>query len=83
MCQLLEVKRNGYYHWVKKMNDIDLIYSETIEKVKEIVKAAENVYGNRIMKHALNSLNYPVSRLKERKLMNEANVRVRIVRNIK
>jgi hypothetical protein len=69
----LEVKRSGYYRWVKKMNDIDLIYSKTIEKVKEIAKAAENVYGSRIVKHALNSLSYPVSRLKERQLMNDAN----------
>jgi hypothetical protein len=65
------------------MNDIDLIYSVTIEKVKEIAKAAENVYGNRIMKHALSSLRYPVSRLKERQLMNETNVWVRILRTIK
>ena len=59
MCQLLEVKRSGYYRWVKKMNDdIDPIHSEMIELVKEVAKAAENVYGSRRMKHALNGLSY-------------------------
>ncbi len=78
MCQLLEVKRSGYYRWVKKMNDdIDPIHSEMIELVKEVAKAAENVYGSRRMKHALNGLGYPVSRQKARKLMNEADVWVK------
>ena len=78
MCQLLEVKCSGYYRWVKKMNDdIDPIHSEMIELVKEVAKAAENVYGSRRMKHALNGLGYPVSRQKARKLMNEADVWVK------
>ena len=78
MCQLLEVKRSGYYRWAKKMNDdIDPIHNEMIEKVKEVAKAAENVYGSRRMKYALNLLGYPVSRQKARKLMNEADVWVK------
>jgi len=35
-------------------DDIDPIHSEMIELVKEVAKAAENVYGSRRMKLALN-----------------------------
>jgi putative transposase len=74
----LEIKHSGYYRWVKKMNDdIDPIYSEIVKLVKEVAKAAENVYGSRRMKHALNGLGYSVSRPKARKLMNEADVWVK------
>jgi putative transposase len=48
-----------------------------IKLVKEVAKAAENVYGSRRMKHALNGLGYPVSRQKARKLINEADVWVK------
>ncbi len=72
MCQWLEVKRSGYYRWVKKMNDdIDPIHSKMIELVKEVAKAAENVYGS---KACTEWFRYPVSRQKSRKLVYEAGV---------
>ena len=44
------------------MNDgIDLIHSEIIEKVEEVAKEAEYVYGSSRIKHALNFLGYLVS----------------------
>jgi hypothetical protein len=67
MCQLLEVKRSGYYRRVKKMNDdIDPIHSEMIELVKEVAKAANNVYGSRRMVHTLDGLGYTLLVAKRR-----------------
>jgi len=48
-----------------------------LEAVKEIAVASDNTYGSRRMKAALNILAYPISRNKARKLMKEADVRVR------
>lgn len=78
MCQLLEVKRSGYYRWAKKENDgICPLHSEMLDWVKKIAKSAENLYGSRRMKHAMNCLGFPISRQKARKLMNEAGVWVK------
>lgn len=78
MCQLLGVKRSGYYRWAKKItNDVDPTHEEMIDWVKKIAKAAENLYGSRRMKHAMNCLGFPISRQKARKLMNEAGVWVK------
>jgi transposase InsO family protein len=78
MCQLLEVKRSGYYRWAKMKNDdIYSLHSEMLDWVKKIAKGAENLYGSRRMKHAMNCLGFPISRQKARKLMNEAGVRVK------
>jgi putative transposase len=56
MCQLLEVKRSSYYHWAKKKKDDDIypLHSEMLDWVKKIAKGAENLYGSRRMKHAIN-----------------------------
>ena len=78
MCQLLEVKRSGYYRWAKKKNDdIYSLHSEMLDWVKKIAKGAENLYGSRRMKHAMNCLGFPISRQKAGKLMNEAGVWVK------
>lgn len=45
--------------------------------MKEIAKASDNSYGSRRMKKSLNTLSYPVSRNKARKLMKEAGVSVK------
>jgi hypothetical protein len=78
MCQLLGVKRSGYYRWAKKNNDdIYPLHSEMLDWVKKIAEAAENLYGSRRMKYAMNCLGFPISRQKARKLMNEAGVWVK------
>jgi putative transposase len=78
MCQLLGVKRSGYYRWAKKTNDdIYPLHSEMLDWVKKVATAAENLYGSRRMKHAMNCLGFPISRQKARKLMNEAGVWVK------
>ncbi|MDU0355257.1 IS3 family transposase [Paraglaciecola aquimarina] len=78
MCRLLGVKRSGYYRYAKQIiEQTDPTHDDMIDWVKRIAKAAENVYGSRRMKHALNCLGYPVSRQKTRKLMREAGVWVK------
>ncbi|MFT6834453.1 MAG: putative transposase [Francisellaceae bacterium] len=78
MCQLFKVKRSSYYHWAKKKDDdIYPLHSEMFDWVKKIEKGAENLYGSRRMKHAVNCLGFAISRQKTRKLMNEAGVWVK------
>lgn len=77
MCQLLRVKRSGFYRWAKKENGNDSNHSEMIDWVKKIAKSSDNTYGSRRMKHALNCLGFPVSRQKAKKLMVEAKAWVR------
>jgi hypothetical protein len=64
--------------WAKKNNDdIYPLHSEMLDWVKKIAEAAENLYGSRRMKYAMNCLGFPISRQKARKLMNEAGVWVK------
>jgi len=63
MCQLLGVKRSGYYCWAQKMNDdIYPLHNEMLDWVKKIATATENLYGSRRMKHAMNFFGFPISR---------------------
>jgi len=77
MCQLLGVKRQGYYAYFKRgKTRPDADHKERLDWVKEIARLTDNTYGSRRMKRALNALSYPVSRQKARKLMQEADVQV-------
>ena len=79
MCRLLGVYRSGFYHYQKhtanRMNNPE--HQEMLHWVKEIARATDDSYGSRRMKKALNLLGFPVSRNKARKLMREADVKVR------
>ncbi len=48
-----------------------------LDRVKKADKTSDHTYGSRRMKKVLNSLGYPISRNKARKLMHEAGVQVR------
>ena len=78
-CKVLGVNRSGYYHYqATTANKVDdPLHQEMLEWVEDIAKASDYTYGSRRMQKALNALGYPVSRNKARKLMKEANVRVR------
>jgi transposase InsO family protein len=52
-------------------------HQEQLDAVCEIARASDNTYGSRRMKKALNTLGFPVSRSKARKLMREAGVQVK------
>ena len=78
-CKVLGVNRSGYYHYqantAHKVDDP--LHQELLEWVEDIAKASGYTYGSRRIQKALNALGYPVSRNQARKLMKEANVRVR------
>jgi len=77
MCQLLGVKRQSYYAYLKRAKrPPDPDHEAQLDWVKEIAHITDNTYGSRRMKRALNALSYPVSRQKARKLMQEAGVQV-------
>jgi len=78
-CRVLDVSRNGYYHYEKvtRKKALDSEHSEMLEWVKLLGEKTNYSYGSRRMKKALNALSYPVSRNKARKLMQEAGVKVR------
>lgn len=77
MCQLLGVKRQGYYAYLKRGSEQpDPDHEGLLEWVREIARLTDHTYGSRRMKKALNALSYPVSRQKARKLMIEAGVKV-------
>ena len=78
-CQVLGVNRNSYYAHQKRPPDPegDRLHQEMLGWIKDIAKSADDTYGSRRMKEALNVLGYPVSRNKARKLMKEAEIAVR------
>ena len=74
-CQVLGVKRSGYYAFQKK-NKIDYVHQDMLYWVKNIGRSSGYSYGSRRIKEVLNALGFPVSRNKTRKLMKEADVKV-------
>jgi putative transposase len=42
MCQLLRVKRSGFYRWAKIEQEIDPTHTDMIEWVKKIAVASDN-----------------------------------------
>ena len=78
-CRVLDVSRNGYYHYEKvtRKKALDSEHLEMLEWIKLLGEKTNYSYGSRRMKKALNALSYPVSRNKARKLMQEAGVKVR------
>jgi len=81
-CQVLGVKRSGYYAFQKKSKNDDLRL-DMLYWVKNIGRSSSYTYGNRRIKEVLNALGFPVSRDKTRKLMKEADVKVRHRRKYK
>lgn len=79
MCQVLGVSRQGYYHYRRHVENKpeDPEHQEMLEWVQKIDAASDRTYGSRRMKQALNVLGFPVSRNQARKLMREADVKVR------
>ena len=85
MCRLLEVNRNSYYSYQKRQlsKTVDSDHQQMLYWVKRVAESSDYSYGSRRMKEALGALGYPVSRNKARKLMKEANVKVRTKKRYK
>jgi len=79
MCQVLGVRRNGYYsYWARKAGiPDDPVHREMLAAVQEIARRSGYSYGSRRMQRALNALGYPVGRNQARLLMQAAEVQVR------
>ena len=77
MCRVLGVTRSGYGYPRRGGGSIDYYRQELLEAVRDIAKVTEDSCGSRRRKEALGALNYPVSRGKARKLMEEAKVQVK------
>jgi putative transposase len=85
MCRVLGIKSNNYYSYQKRkaQRPIDTTHQEMLEWVKNIAKFSDNTYGERRIQKALNTLSFPVSRIKTAQLMKEANVWVRYKKKYK
>lgn len=79
MCQLLGVKRQGYYAFARRQTkrQPDPDWQEKVELVREIVIGSDYTYGTRRVKKALNVCGYPINRNEARRLMKAANVEVK------
>lgn len=67
MCQLIDVKRNGFYRHLNRANSPrpdDGKRAEIIEWIYKIAKASEYSYGSRRMKKALNLMSFLTERHK-------------------
>lgn len=78
-CQVLGVKRQGYYHYRRHTENkpVDPMHQEMLRLIKKIASETDNTYGSRRMKKAMNILGFSIGRSKARKLMREAGVEVR------
>ena len=78
MCQLLSVKRSGFYDYLKnRINKKIELESELIDWIKKISESSHFFYGSRRMTKALNALGYRIGRRKTRRLMKVAHIFVR------
>lgn len=78
MCQLLGVKRSGFYNYQKNNNKPkDPLNDELIDWIKKISESSDYSYGLRRIKKSLNALGYPIGKNKTKRLMLEAGVYVK------
>ena len=78
MCHLFNVKRSGFYDYLKnriyRKNELE---AELIDWMKKISKSSHFSYGSRRITKALNALGYRIGRRKTRRLMKVAHIFVR------
>jgi transposase InsO family protein len=74
----LEVSRSGFYdyQWRQAHPNIDAEEVALIARIKEMAAATRSSYGSRRMAKALQDEGFAVGRVKVRRLMNEAGVKV-------
>ncbi|WP_424511413.1 IS3 family transposase [Reinekea marinisedimentorum] len=79
MCQLLGVKRHGYYSYMRRRlnQQVDPNRNEKVSLVREIVIGSDFTYGSRRVCKAMGACGFPITRNKARRLMNAAGVAVK------
>jgi len=83
MCDVLQVKRGGYYHFEKVSKEPDPDREAMLVWIKEIARVTDYSYGSRRMRDALNALGYPIGREKTKNLMKEAKVKAKYKKKYK
>jgi transposase InsO family protein len=78
-CEVLDVSRSGFYDYVSRQAtpSIDAEEMTLLARVKEIAAETRQSYGSRRMAKALQEEGFAVGRSKARRLMKEADVRVK------
>lgn len=79
MCQVLGVKRQNYYAWMRRQvaHQPDPNREKKIDLVRKAAMESGFTYGTRRIKKSLAGHHYPVSRGEARRLMKAAKVEVR------
>jgi len=79
MCQVLSVKRQNYYAWVRRQitRQPDPVKEKKINLVRKAALESDYTYGTRRIKKSLSDQGYTVSRGEARCLMKAAQVEVR------
>lgn len=79
MCQLLGVKRHGYYAYMRRQSTRlpNPDWAEKVGLVRDIVVGSDYSYGTRRVRKALAACGFTVSRGEARRLMRAANVAVK------
>ncbi len=78
MCEPLEVRRSGYYDYVKTQSTVATPHDlDLLTRLKAMHAETGQCYGSRRMTRALQAEGYQVGRYKVRRLMKEAGVSVR------
>jgi transposase InsO family protein len=78
LCEVLEVSRSGFYDYQSRQAHpkIDAEEVALLAQIKDIAAATRSSYGSRRMTKELRGEGFIVGRLKVRRLMNEAGVKV-------
>ena len=84
MCRLMGINRYSYYSFQNRNENkpVDQNRIQTLSLIQEIAQMSHNTYGSRRIQKALNGLGYDIGRRKTRTLMKEADVFVRLTKEI-
>ena len=84
MCHLFNVKRSGFYDYLKnRMHRKNELEEELIVRMKKIYESSHFSYGSRRMTKALNALGYGIGRWETRRLMKKSHIFVRYQKKYK
>ncbi len=84
MCQVLGVKRSGYYAWLKRGLSLRVMRDNVLlENIKKSHKLSKGRYGSPNILNDLKDWNFSTSRKRVARLMREAGLRSKTVKKFK